>query len=401
MNSVLSKMKVLIGKFKGIAGKSEGFTQHGAGGGRGAEKLRDRVAKKDEQLKHQRERLQKLRDQVAKRNQQLKNRWERLQGLREQVSEKDQQLKMLQGKLIQADLSGDGKEPGKIKPENIVWIIGSPRTGSTWLSRMLDELEGCEVWQEPFFGVVLSFRDNIANKGWRSSPNFILGDPNKPIWLNYMRQMFLTTAEARFAGHGHIVVKEPNGSVGARLVLEAFPESKVIFLVRDPRDVIASQLDAVRPESWYGKRGRVRFESSAATAQFDPETSSFTFSESTSEEEFVEDLSQGVVASVTAAQEAFDAHGGRKAFVKYEDLRADTANVMKELCSSLELGADEQQLLQAVEEYTWENLPEDSKGEGKPRRKATPGAWREDLTSEQVKVVEKVTAPLIERFYSK
>jgi hypothetical protein len=44
-------------------------------------------------------------------------------------------------------------------------------------------------------------------------------------------------------------------------------------------------------------------------------------------------------------------------------------------------------------------LPEDTKGEGKPRRKATPGGWREDLTPEQVEVVERVTAPLIERFY--
>lgn len=355
------------------------------------ERLREQLAKKDEQTERLRAHIEKQREQLAKKNEQL----EKLPKLRQQVHDRNRQLEKLQEMVMRANLDG-GAEAGNIRPENIVWIIGSPRTGSTWLSRMLGELEDCEVWQEPFFGVILSFRDNIANQGWIGHRNFILGERNKPIWLNYMRRMFLAVAEVWFTGHGHLVVKEPNGSVGARLVLEAFPESKVVFLVRDPRDVIASQLDAVKPDSWYG---RARFESSAATAKFDPEGGSFVFSQPTSEEEFVESLSRDVVASVTASQEAFDAHGGPKVFVKYEELRTNSLEVMRELCSTLGLGADEGQLSRAVEAYSWENLPEDTKGSGKPRRKATPGGWREDLTPEQVRVVERVTAPLLEQYY--
>jgi len=393
-------MRAFAGKLKELIRARVGPPRHDGNEGSESSLLREQVTNRDRQLEKLREQvtkkdrqLEKLREQVAKKNEHLK----RLPKLRMKVTDKDRQLEKLQEKVVQAILNGDGAHPNDIRPENIVWIIGSPRTGSTWLSRMLGELENCEVWQEPFFGVILSFRDNIANQGWVASQNFILGDPNKPIWLNYMKQMFLAVADVRFAGHGYLVVKEPNGSVGARLVLEAFPESKVIFLVRDPRDVVASQLDAVKPESWYG---RARFESSAATARFDPETGSFVFSQPTSEEEFVESLSRDVVASVTAAQEAFDAHSGPKVFIKYEGLRADTLGTMRELCSTLGLDADEGQLARAVEEYSWENLPQDSKGEGKPRRKATPGGWREDLTPEQIKVVERITAPLIEQFYS-
>jgi hypothetical protein len=393
-------MRAFAGKLKELIRGRVGPPRHDGNEGSELSLLREQVTNRDRQLEKLREQvtkkdrqLEKLREQVAKKNEHLK----RLPKLRMKVTDKDRQLEKLQEKVVQAILNGDGAHPNDIRPENIVWIIGSPRTGSTWLSRMLGELENCEVWQEPFFGVILSFRDNIANQGWVASQNFILGDPNKPIWLNYMKQMFLAVADVRFAGHGYLVVKEPNGSVGARLVLEAFPESKVIFLVRDPRDVVASQLDAVKPESWYG---RARFESSAATARFDPETGSFVFSQPTSEEEFVESLSRDVVASVTAAQEAFDAHSGPKVFIKYEGLRADTLGTMRELCSTLGLDADEGQLARAVEEYSWENLPQDSKGEGKPRRKATPGGWREDLTPEQIKVVERITAPLIEQFYS-
>lgn len=60
---------------------------------------------------------------------------------------------------------------------------------------------------------------------------------------------------------------------------------------------------------------------------------------------------------------------------------------------------DDEQLERAVEKRSWENIPEEEKGEGKFHRKATPGAWREDLTAEQARMVEEITAPLLEEFY--
>jgi hypothetical protein len=53
-----------------------------------------------------------------------------------------------------------------------------------------------------------------------------------------------------------------------------------------------------------------------------------------------------------------------------------------------------------VEKHAWENIPEKDKGEGKFYRKASPGSWREDLTSKQVEIVEKETALLLKAFYS-
>jgi hypothetical protein len=229
---------------------------------------------------------------------------------------------------------------------------------------MLGDLGGCGVWQEPFFGVILSLRDNIANQGRVASPNFVLG--------------------------------EPNGSLGSRLILEAFPESSAVLLVRDPRDVVASLLDLAKPGGWYNYD---RYEISAATAQFDAETGSFTFPQPLTAEEQIGHLSRDVAASFEASREAFDAHDGRKVLIKYEDLRTNTLGTMRELCSALELAADEDQLTQAVEKHSWKNIPEDKKGQGKPRRKATPGSWKEDLTPEQVKVVERITAPLLMEFY--
>ncbi len=83
--------------------------------------------------------------------------------------------------------------------------------------------------------------------------DYILGDPYREAWIRSLRTFVLEGADARFpelGENGYLVVKEPNGSVGAPLLVEALPESRVILLVRDPRDVVASLLAAQREGSW-------------------------------------------------------------------------------------------------------------------------------------------------------
>lgn len=334
--------------------------------------------------------LQSDGEELRNARQRLEEASKRIKRLRQQLARKNRKIEELQD-----GAESDNGERG-VSPKNIVWIIGSPRTGSTWLGNMLAGIKGCRVWQEPFFGVILSFRDNIANQGWASSTSFLFGDPNKPIWLSYMRRLFLAVGRERFGAPKYLVVKEPNGSMGARLILEAFPESKLVFLVRDPRDVVASLLDAAKPGSWYGYE---RYEAAAAAARFEPETGSFAFAQPPAEEEYVEHLARDVAASFAAARDAFEAHNGYKILVRYEDLRADTLGTMKKICSTLGLTADEGRLVQAVEKRSWENLPAEKKGQGKANRKATPGGWREELTPEQARVVERTNDFVLREFY--
>jgi hypothetical protein len=44
-------------------------------------------------------------------------------------------------------------------------------------------------------------------------------------------------------------------------------------------------------------------------------------------------------------------------------------------------------------------VPEANKGPGKFYRKAKPGGWREDLTPDQVAIVEDMTGPILLRHY--
>ena len=99
------------------------------------------------------------------------------------------------------------------------------------------------------------------------------------------------------------------------------------------------------------------------------------------------------------AKRAYDAHRGKKVLVRYEELRADTLSHMKRIYSTLGVPVDEEELARVVEKHSWENIPEEKRGEGKFYRKASPGSWKDDLTPEQAEVIERVTAPLLEELY--
>jgi hypothetical protein len=196
-----------------------------------------------------------------------------------------------------------------------------------------------------------------------------------------LRTFVLEGADARFpelGENGYLVVKEPNGSVGAPLLVEALPESRVILLVRDPRDVVASLLAAQREGSWGTGED--------ALADTDPD-------------EFVRQRARMYNASFGKAWEAYEAHGGRKAATRYEDLRYDALGELEKIYSSLIIPIEEEQLRRVVEKHAWENIPERQKGPNKPRRKAKPGGWREDLTLEQARMVEEITTPIMNEFY--
>lgn len=277
----------------------------------------------------------------------------------------------------------------RLNPENIIWILGSPRTGSTWLSRILRRLDDHILWDEPFYGVVLGFRENLANSGRVDRKDFILNEAYKDAWLRSLRDLFLGVCEARFPNlrpKHHLIVKEPNGSHSAPLIMEAFPESKLVFLTRDGRDVVASLLDAAKNGAWYGY---ANFEASITEAIM--QNGRFLYPRHESEDAFVEQLARNYVNNIRAVERAYAAHPeGSKVMLRYEDLREDPFGRISATYRALGIETDTPRLKRAIEELSWENIPEDKKGEGKFSRKAKPGSWREDLFPRQVEIVERV-----------
>jgi Sulfotransferase domain len=293
-----------------------------------------------------------------------------LRRLRQQLEAKDRELERLRA---QPGGYGIDVETGGIEPGNIVWIFGTGRTGSTWLSAMMGEMPGQAVWFEPRIGSVLALGHPQRSRG----RDYIFAQRYKAVWLKNVRALILDGANARYPDELEVmVIKEPGGSVAASLLLEALPESRMVLLVRDPRDVVASWLAASKEGGWRSLRGKASPRSS-------------------------EELARSFAKSVGGAKRAYESHNGPKVLVRYEELRADTLGTMKRIYSKLDVPVDEGELARVVEKHSWENVPEEEKGEGKFYRKATPGGWREDLTEEQARVVEEITAPLLEEYYGR
>ena len=106
---------------------------------------------------------------------------------------------------------------------------------------------GTSPWSATF-----SATSTTSARARRRDENFILGG-DKELWLNPVRRFVLDSASVRFPERvdgGYLVIKEPHGTLGAPLLSKALPESRMILLVRDPRDVISSKMDAAREGSW-------------------------------------------------------------------------------------------------------------------------------------------------------
>jgi len=278
-----------------------------------------------------------------------------------------------------------GVNEGGVNPANIVWIFCVARSGSTWLAEMMGDQSGHKVWREPRVGHLFGeFYAGIPKEKTRSA-NFIMGEPTREGWISAIRNFVLVGARHTFPfikPENYLVVKEPGGGVGAPFLMEALPESRMILLVRDPRDVVASSLDATKKESWqrWGRKGR-------SLSDERPEA-------------VARRSAKKYLRNMENARRAYDAHEGPKAVVLYEELRSNALETMRRLYSTLGIEVDEQELARSVQKHAWEAIPKDMKGQGKFYRKASPGSWREDLTAKQAKIVEEITAPVMGEFYA-
>lgn len=269
-----------------------------------------------------------------------------------------------------------------VNPANMVWILGSARTGSSWLARMLRDLQ-FTLWDEPLIGEVFgSLRGGEARfEAQRKRKDFALS--NKRNTSDSVRNFILDNAASRFPNASHstaIVVKEPHAAAGAPTIMQALPEAGMIWLMRDPRDVAASGIDAHKPGAWstHHKTNQRTQEALGAARQ----------------------RARMYTSDMEAARIAYEAHSGPKSFVRYEDLRSQPTTELPRILSELGHHRDEKKIAAAIATEDWDTVPKNQKGPGKSKRKATPGGWQEDLTPEQVQIVESIAQPFIGKFYS-
>ena len=282
--------------------------------------------------------------------------------------------------------------------DRLVWIFGSSRSGSTWLLRMLSELEGAVPIDDPHLGHHLGLWRPIP-LAWaaadgepdlttlleikRQKPDYFFSDRYREDWAPALKQLITTRfeaqardvlAEAEPSETPLVVVKEP-GSHTADLLLSLFPRSKMIFLLRDGRDVVDSWLDAHRAGSWAVREGAFPVSPEGREALVRWQSSVWTY-------------------RTEVVQRAYEAHpGSQKLMVRYEDLLEDAGAQLERISGLVGDSADRAWLERIAEVYDYESVPGAEKGAGKEIREARPGSWRRHTTREEQQAMLEIMGP--------
>jgi hypothetical protein len=111
-----------------------------------------------------------------------------------------------------------------------VFIVGSPRSGTTILGEVLDHHPAVAQWYEPYFVWDRHFR--LASDDQRDA------DDATPLVADGIRSAFAGYRRAR--GAEIVVDKSPRNCLKIPFVRAIFPEARFIFLLRDGRDTILS-----------------------------------------------------------------------------------------------------------------------------------------------------------------
>jgi hypothetical protein len=283
----------------------------------------------------------------------------------------------------------------------LIWLFGSPRSGSSWLLQLLASHPAVVQINEPliggYLGPILSESANVSAPDLDTS-NFTLlrAERDKPesffsreftdVWAPALGELMVE----RFLAHvlrypsevplsrTIVAIKEPNGSQSADVLMAALPRARLVFLLRDGRDVVDSELAGNLEGAWL---------SSAI-----PGVSGIAEAERV---EFVKQSAYKWLWRTEVVQEAYRAHAGPKYLIRYEELLEDPTAQLKSLFDWVGLEIDDAELAKWIERRSFEQIPAEARGPQGFFRAATPGMWRESLTAEEQAVVEGIIGPKV------
>jgi hypothetical protein len=286
------------------------------------------------------------------------------------------------------------------REDRLGWIMGSSRSGSTWLLRMLTELAGVVGIDDPHLGHHLGvWRPQPLAWATASAPpelttleqlkrgedDFFFADRYRDAWVPPLREVIRRRFGAQLA-EAHlldgaadavpaVVIKEP-GSQAVEMLLDLFPGSRLVFLLRDGRDVVDSWLDGYRDGAWAIEEGAfaVAPKGRAALASW---------------------LGAVWAYRTRAVGRAFTRlPASRRVLVRYEELLDDTTGQLKRTCEGLGIDARSDELKRIADRHAYDRVTPTARGPLHAVRSAAPGRWRRRPRAERLAMHEAMGSEL-------
>ncbi len=205
------------------------------------------------------------------------------------------------------------------------------------------------------------------------------------VWLPSLRRMMLERFGAHVARYppkavppskAVVVLKEPNGSQSADVLSAALPRSRLLFLLRDGRDVVDSELAANLPGSWVAR------EYPGGDGVRDADRL-----------DFVVQSAHKWLWRTEVVREAYASHRGPKRLLRYEDLLGEPVSRLAQVFDWLGLPVPNARVEEIVQRHAFEGVPEDKRGYRGFWRAASPGLWRQSLRAEERAALAETLGP--------
>ncbi|MCA9614298.1 MAG: sulfotransferase [Sandaracinus sp.] len=219
-------------------------------------------------------------------------------------------------------------------------MAGCSRSGTTWLDRMLRRFQGVHSAGEGGLGERV--RELVSGRGREAGPFQLM--PRRRARL--------------------MIDKTPSNAYDLE-ALAHVSNARIVHMVRDPRAVVASMLDAAR----HWARARAGFSASDAAHLW--------------------------VRAVDEVHRARRWWGDYLIELRFEDLRLDTETHLKRAANHLGLSPSRQELRRAAEA---EALVRDSVPQGRFVRAGLIDGWRGELSRPEIEVVELAVGARLERY---
>jgi len=293
-------------------------------------------------------------------------------------------------KLFYPKINSLTDEQELILEKNLVWIYGSSRSGTTWfgtklLSHNTHSIDEPMLGRHLGLGEVLMGKDVSLMEVSAKRPSYFFSSAFKNTWKFFLRKLILNRIYHEFQDLSKkIIIKEPSaGSLGFSTIEECLPDSKIIFLLRDGRDVLDSQLDA----NLHGFEKGGRFHTLIKKPL-----------ESHQRILFIENRAKTWVKLMDIFMNTFHNHREElRILVRYENLKKDTKIELRKIYNFLGIEISQEELENKIKKFSFENIPAESKGEGKRNRIAKPGKWKDNMRKEEIELMEKIMGSTLKR----
>lgn len=258
--------------------------------------------------------------------------------------------------------------------DRLAFLIGCGRTGSTWLSEMLGDLPGVRKWHEPYFGRM--FRHLYDRPDERQRAASFYSQQHQAAWLRGARELFYQSVQDRFPGFPRhaLIVKEVNTPEFFEWIWPVFRAARLIFLQRDPFDVLDSYLSLQKPGSWNKHFGGVEREGAGPV---------------------VERTALHIKELMTASLDAYERYPGeQRLLLRYEDLLQDPIPGLIRCARLIGAEVTDEQAQSVAEQHRFENYTKT--GPLEFRRFGKAGSWKSsgNYTPEVTETAENLLGPL-------